>query len=193
MGRHYEKTKTILDDIIIGNSGFKYIEIYQNIYGIEERTCEIKYVKTGKILFSLTGKEGKYQGRGTRATKSKDTIGAKRFLGLDNRYYYIEVTYHKTMWGQIQSSGAVIAQDRTIIKQLDFFPMNIETPTVPILETIPIKSTILDIPPIKTLTPVISDKKEIKWIEQIMNQINQIMNQINQAIQSILNQLKLNK
>ena len=201
----------------IGNSGFKYIEIDNIIVGRKSvktytKTCIIKYIKINKELFRLIGKSGTWGGRGTGAIKSKDTIAAKRFLGLDNRYYYIEVSHGKVIWGQIQSSGAVIAEDRTIIKQLDFFPMNIETPTVPVIKTISvtpinpaigikseISGVIPDTPPIKSLIPVISDEsvikqlKEIEWIEQIMNQIYQVMNQINQMIQLILNQLKRNK
>jgi len=175
-------------DIIIGNSGFKYSSSHTKSYSkrdsYQKRTCTVKYVKDDKILFTIYG--------GMKFTPYADKYtGSKKFLGLDNRYYYIQVTNDNVSWGQIQSSGAVLTKNRTILTQLNFYPLNVETPTIPLIET-PVKKLVTPVPTV-TNPPVTSKKIDkidsytvkkvekingVSWIEQIQTIINRLVDQI---------------
>ena len=122
----------------IGNSGFEIVILKEGISSKADwRTAsvyatvfKIQNIKTKKLLFKLT--HGKYISYRKDSPHVRAT--EKKFLGLDDRYYWVKATsYTKAVWGQIQSSGAVIGVDRTIIHQLDFYPIYIIKPTAPVL------------------------------------------------------------
>ena len=156
---------------VLGNSGFMYTETTGQATGyswINKRTCIIKNIATGKEIFRLTGKHGGWAGRGTRATKRPDTIGTKKFLGLDNKYYYINVTYRKAEWGQIQPSGAVLKSDRTVLTTLPFYPVYREVPEPkPVIKNIPMAPKL-----------IAEDKEKKSWIDNLIKQIQTLINRI---------------
>ena len=188
-----------MTEIIIGNSGFKYVETYKPGRSgstiPDVRICVVKYLKTNETLFTIKGTEGQWQGRGTRATKTPDTTQAKKFLGLDNKYYYINVSRSKVDWGQVQPSGAVLRSNRTVLTVLAFYPIYKEVPEPkPIIKNISMtpKRIIEKVPepkiPIKNIpmTPklVVEDKEKKSWINNLIKQIQTLINQIISLLKS---------
>ena len=185
---------------LIGNSGFEYTSsLDKDRKGyIHYLNVSVKNIKTKKVLFTMKG--GHYStGRGTRSTRH-NLRPTKKFLGFDNRWYYIQA-FESVDWGQIQSSGAVLKSDRTMLTQVDFYPIYTPKPTVTILnkpepqiESIaPSIKTISPEPKLKikvtehktiTLKPI---KEESLWYENLIIQINQIIDRIEKMIRSILN------
>ena len=165
----------------IGNSGFEYIIGGEKIIGGHRKsgyhygsTVTVKNIKTGEKLFSIMG--------GTKFTPySNPFTEDKKFLGLDDKYYFIIAKSNfKVDWGQVQSDGAVLRSDRTILTTLAFFPhykdpKTIVPPETPIIvkepPNIP-KVVVISPTPIKTPIP----KEDISWIQKIINWIIRILN-----------------
>lgn len=162
-------------DILIGNSGFSYQEKVDHVYrkrGSHTYTdAVVKNVKTGKIAFTVRGSL-------TYNPYAKYSTGTKTFLGLDERYYYIQVVpeYGRgaISWGQVQSDGAVLKDDRTILKHLNFFPLYLKAApvVVPVIRPAT-KPQITTLPPKPEIKPEV---KELSWIQKIVNWIIRILN-----------------
>lgn len=152
-----------LMEIPIGNSGFSYIEDKtkrKNKY--IKNTVKIINTKTKEVSFTLTGGFS-WGGKGLGAVRQYYSNNTKEFLGFDNKYYHIEATDNTTNWGEIQSDGAVLKSNRTILKYIDFYPLYIKQAP----EVIPsISSSII---PKKVV-------KEETWIQKIINWIMKILN-----------------
>ena len=165
---------------LIGNSGFEYTKTDKKIVGGHKRvgwkyghTVTVKNIKTGIVLFTLKGGVH-FNPYSTPYTEDK------KFLGLDDKYYYIIAKSNYTAdWGQIQSDGAVLRSDRTILTVLPFFPhyedpVTIVSPETPIIvkepPNIP-KVVVISPTPIKT--PI---KQKVSWIQKIINWIIAILN-----------------
>jgi hypothetical protein len=169
---------------LIGNSGFEFVVGQKgdhkktgwravSAYGTR---YDIRNIKTKNIIFSLWyGKYISYKKQEKKTTVSDE----KKFLGLDKRYYWIKAYKSTCSWGQIQSDGAVLKSDRSIIKVLAFFPHYTESETeitaeAPIIvkepPNIP-KVVIISPTPIKTPT-----KENVSWIQKIINWIIAILN-----------------
>jgi hypothetical protein len=165
---------------LIGNSGFEYEKKIDHYYGKRNShtyvDAVVRNTKTKEVLFTV---------RGSLTFKPYATYstGSKKFLGFDDRYYYIEAKAKENKgtidWGQIQSDGAVLRSDRTILTTLAFFPhykepVDAVSPKAPIIvkepPNIP-KVVVISPKPIKTPT-----KENVSWIQKIINWIIAILN-----------------
>lgn len=180
---------------VIGTSGFEYTTITTGTI----INTTVKNIKTGNTIITLKGGY-RWRGRGTGARR-EDYTDAEKFLGMDDRYYYIN---SEGDWGQIQSDGSVLRANRTILTTLAFYPMY----KVPVIKEPPILpvpvTTVKSIPavipkaPITPLMDVVKTGDDYptrgnEWLKEINQMIDQLNNQIHQMIQSVLNLLKLNK
>ena len=168
----------------IGSSGFGYTETGKRITGGSKKhgrkygnTCTVKNIETGQSIFSITG------GRNC-APYCKAYTGSKKFLGLDDRWYYIQVNEdYRVSWGQITSSGAVLKADRTMLKTLTFYPIYKDKP----IASPPTRETPITILP-KPYTPKKTIKKTVKqedsWYKKIIQIIENLINQIKNLLKA---------
>ena len=181
---------------IIGESGFGYTTTGKEIIGGSRKgglhygwNCIVKNIETNEPIFTIVG--------GTRYTPyTNDFIGTKKFLGLDNKYYYIQIGYGgKVDWGQVQPSGAVLRSNRTILTTLAFYPVYKETPEPkPVIKNVVMtpKVVIEKVPEPKLsiknipMTPalVVEDKEKKSWINNLIKQIQNLINQIISLLKS---------
>ena len=164
----------------IGNSGFEYTTHNNSSKRQKGLNCTIKDTKTDKILTTLVGK-GTFWGR--KGSTSPGSTPSKKFLGYDERWYYVEVSGGNTVnWGTITSSGAVIKSDRSMLRHINFYPLYIKTapimiPGEPIKTKEPVKPAVK--PQITTISPkpeIKPEVKEISWWKKIINWIIKILN-----------------
>ena len=178
----------------IGNYGFEYTVRSDNRKRQRGLYCTVKNIKTGKTIFTLKG-TGTFWAR--RGAPSSGSSPSKKFLGFDDRWYYIQISGGTTVnWGQIQSSGAVLKSDRTMLTHIDFYPMYTPKAPAPVIKTISQKPPVVTISPAfkkisptpKTIspTPETITKEESLWYKNLITQINQIIDQIEKMIRSIL-------
>ena len=165
--------------IPIGNSGFGYTEHDSRPQGAgiggskaRTRTVTVKNIETGKTIFIVKGVHTRYRGGSDRSS-----TGEKTFLGLNERYYHFHVTHGSTQWGQVQSDGAVLKPDRTILKHIDFYPLYIKKAPV----VVPSKAPVIPViePQITTISPkpkIKTEVKELSWWKKIINWIIKILN-----------------
>lgn len=167
--------------ILIGNSGFEYTQTGKKLIGGTKRsgyhygnTVSVKNTKTGIETFTIMG--------GIRFKPFANAYTADRkFLGLDNKYYYIIAKSNYTVdWGQIQSDGAVLRPNRTILKVLPFFPHYKEPETIVPVETPIIVKEPPNIPKVVVISPTSIKtpipKEKVSWIQKIINWIIAILN-----------------
>lgn len=179
----------------IGASGFGYTTTGKETIGGSKKhgyhygwNCIVKNIKTNKHIFTIVG--------GYRCTPyCKNFIGTKKFLGLDNKYYYIQIGQGNVDWGQVQPSGAVLRSNRTILTTLAFYPVYKETPEPkPVIKNVVMtpKVVIEKVPepkiPIKNIpmTPalIVEDREEKSWINNLIKQIQNLINQIISLLKS---------
>ena len=162
--------------IPIGNSGFGYIStiIRQKRKDKTDTTLKVINIKTNKEMFTLRTKY--YWGQ----PGSVSLTEGKTFLGFDERYYHIIINTRSGIinWGQVQSDGAVLKSDRTILKHINFYPLYIKKAPVVVPSKVPITPAVE--PQITTVSPKPKIKKEVKelsWWKKIINWIIKILNQ----------------
>ena len=154
---------------LIGGSGFKYTQTPTNGQNNSvKKVVTVKNARTDEIAFTLK----------TDTYKRYNATASKTFFGFDSRYYHIVVYWNQVRWGQIQSDGAVIQGDRTVLKYLDFYPMDVTPITVPILKpvvkppAVPVVSAVPSI--ISVPMPSAILREEISWMKTIKNLIQKI-------------------
>ena len=164
----------------IGESGFELCGSSANRKRQKIYNASVKNIETGKTLFSLTGK-GTFFGR--KFSRSPGTTSSKKFLGFDDRWYYVRVTGGGAEWGKITSSGAVVKADRTMLTSLNFYPIYKEKPLPPP----PSPKTPITILP-KPYTPKKTIKKTVKqedsWYKKIIQIIENLINQIKNLLKA---------
>lgn len=171
--------------VLIGSSGFSYTEHDSRPagagYGMSSsrtRTVTVTNTQTGKTVFTVKGSRTRF-----KRMPDRTSTGVKTFLGFDGRYYHLHVTHGGASWGQIQSDGAVIKEDRTILKHLDFYPLNITKPTVPseVLKEVvksPVAAPISALPAVVSINtkPETKTQETLSWIQRLINWIKKILN-----------------
>ena len=159
----------------IGMSGFGYTTGGKRFLGGSKKggyhwgwDCIVKNIESNENIFTITG--------GIRYTPYGNAFtGSKKFLGLDNKYYYIQVTNGgRVDWGQVQPSGAVLKANRTVLTTLAFYPIYKEVPEPkPVIKSVP-------------MTPklIAEDKEKKPWIDNLIRQIQNLINQIINLLKS---------
>lgn len=167
--------------VLIGGSGFKYIETPTNGWNNHvKKTVTVKNATNDEIAFILK----------TDTYKRYNATASKTFFGFDNRYYHIIVYWNAVKWGQIQSDGSVIQKDRTVLTHLDFYPMGVTPttvpkigiipPTVPKIEpvikppAVPAVSAVPTITGFKDAEKYMPEVEEILWIKKIKNLLQKL-------------------
>ena len=160
--------------IPIGNSGFGYTTRNNSSKRQRGLDCTITNLKTKETLVMLRGK-GVFSSRSGRSDHPASPA-SKTFLGFDERYYHVHVTGTNVQWGQVQSDGAVLKSDRSILKHIDFYPLYIKKAPV-MVPGEPVKPAVE--PQITTIAPKPEIKTEVSklsWIQKIINWIIKILN-----------------